>query len=237
MDRSNPRSWRRPRARPRSIALRPAAVSSVVLRAHAENGWLELREAPPPQDATVTVTGRAPLSWYVVRGRRAGRCRDSRAGDQLTAAILAPFVDPASGAARRLGGCHARRRERHAESLGPYRRAEARSPRRPHRRSSSRPRIPTRIVARDASRESKRGIGWTGHDAEHPRPGSAGRPSGGDSANGLVDLRMRRRLSRCRDDDSGAAGTRLSITGTLDDPRVDGDMTLTAGELRLADPR
>ena len=36
---------------------------------------------------------------------------------------------------------------------------------------------------------------------------------------------------------AGRLEPRLSITGPLDDPRVDGDLTLTGGEMRLADPR
>jgi len=36
---------------------------------------------------------------------------------------------------------------------------------------------------------------------------------------------------------AGRLEPRLSITGTLDDPRVDGDIVVTDGELRLADPR
>ena len=125
---------------PGSITLQDLPpVSALVLRAHAENGWLELREgAASYQDATVTVTGRAPLSWVVsVCGRRSGRRRDPRAGDEPDGGDSRAFRrSDHGGAARRLGRCHARRRERHAESDGPDRRIAARSSRRPHRRSS-----------------------------------------------------------------------------------------------------
>jgi autotransporter translocation and assembly factor TamB len=36
---------------------------------------------------------------------------------------------------------------------------------------------------------------------------------------------------------AGTLTPRLSITGAADDPRIDGDLTIAGGEVRLADPR
>ena len=82
---------------PGSITLQDLPpVSALVLRAHAENGWLELREgAASYQDADVTVTGRAPLSWVIPSaGGAPGDAVIHARATNLTPAILAPFVDP-----------------------------------------------------------------------------------------------------------------------------------------------
>ena len=228
---------------PGSITLQDLPpVSALVLRAHAENGWLELREgAASYQDATVTVTGRAPLSWVVSSAEGApGDAVIHARATNLTAAILAPFVDPAT--AEQLEGSvdatldAASATPNLSDLTGELRldRLDVRIADLPLAQ-----RTPTRIVARDGFARIE-AWDWVGQGTTLNVRGQVRLEDRQAAilANGLVDLRMLTPF--VRDAGMTTAGRlepRLSITGTLDDPRVDGDMTLTAGELRLADPR
>ena len=228
---------------PGSITLQDLPpVSAVVLRAHAENGWLELREAAASyQDATVTVTGRAPLSWVVSSAEGApGDAVIHARATNLTAAILTPFVDPTT--AEQLEGSvdatldAASATPSLSDLTGELRldRLDVRIADLPLAQ-----RTPTRIVARDGFARIE-AWDWVGQGTTLNVRGQVRLEDRQAAilANGLVDLRMLTPF--VRDAGMTTAGRlepRLSITGTLDDPRVDGDMTLTAGELRLADPR
>ena len=228
---------------PGSITLQDLPpVSAVVLRAHAENGWLELREgAASYQDATVTVTGRAPLSWVVSSAEGApGDAVIQARATNLTAAILVPFVDPAT--AEQLEGSvdatldAASATPNLSDLTGELRldRLDVRIADLPLAQ-----RTPTRIVARDGFARIE-AWDWVGQGTTLNVRGQVRLEDRQAAilANGLVDLRMLTPF--VRDAGMTTAGRlepRLSITGTLDDPRIDGDVTLTAGELRLADPR
>jgi outer membrane protein assembly factor BamA/autotransporter translocation and assembly factor TamB len=228
---------------PGSITLRDLPqVSALVLRAHAENGWLELREgAASYQDATITVTGRAPLSWVVSSSEGApGNAEIQARATNLTAAILAPFVDPTT--AEQLEGSVDATLD--AASPTPDLTALTGELRldRLDVRIADLPvgqRVPTRIVARDGFARIE-AWDWVGQGTTLNVRGQVRLEDRQAAilANGLVDLRMLTPF--VRDAGMTTAGRlepRLSITGPIDDPRVDGDLTLTAGELRLADPR
>ena len=217
-------------------------VSALVLRAHAENGWLELREgAASYQDATVTVTGRAPLSWAIPSAVGApGDAVIHARATNLTAAILAPFVDPTT--AEQLEGSvdatldAASATPNLSDLTGELRldRLDVRIADLPVTQ-----RTPTRIVARDGfARIEAWDWAGAGHHAERPRPGAARGPSGGDSREwprrpADADAVCPRR----RDDDGGAAGAAAvdyrSARRSARRRRSDAD----SGELRLADPR
>jgi outer membrane protein assembly factor BamA/autotransporter translocation and assembly factor TamB len=217
-------------------------VSALVLRAHAENGWVELREgAASFQDATVTVTGRAPMSWAIPSAAGApGNAEIHARATNLTAAILAPFVD--STTMEQLEGSvdatfdAASATFDLAALTGELRldRLDVRIADLPMAQ-----RTPTRIVARDGFARIE-AWDWEGQGATLNVRGQVRLEDRQAAilANGLVDLRMLTPF--VRDAGMTTAGRlepRLSITGALDDPRVDGDLTLTGGELRLADPR
>ena len=140
----SPRRGGRPRARS-GLGHAPGPAAGLGARRCARtrrtDGW-SCAKAPL---RTRTPASRSPAALRC-RGRcssavgAAGRCRDPCAGDEPDGGDPRAFRrSDDGGAARRLGGCHARCRERHTESVRPDRRIAARSPRRPHRRSARRP--------------------------------------------------------------------------------------------------
>ena len=228
---------------PGSVTLRDLPpVSALVLRAHAENGWLELREGTASfEDAALTVNGRAPLSWVISGAAGApGDATIHARATNLTPAILAPFVD--AGTAEQLEGSVDATLD--AASATPELSALTGELRldRLDVRIADLPvtqRTPTRIVARDGFARVE-AWDWVGQGATLAVSGQVRLEDRQAAilAGGLVDLRMLTPF--VRDAGMTTAGRlepRLSITGSIDDPRVDGDMTLTAGEIRLADPR
>lgn len=228
---------------PGSVALRELPpVTGLVVRAHAENGWFELRESSASYEgALVTATGRAPISWVIpsAAGEPGGAVVHANATN-LTAAVLAPFVDPAT--AEQLEGTidvtldAASATPTLSDLTGELRldRLDVRIADLPLAQRS-----PTRIVARDGFARIE-AWDWVGQGTTLNLRGQVRLEDRQAAilANGLVDLRMLTPF--VRDAGMTTAGRlepRLSITGPLDDPRIDGDLTLTAGELRLADPR
>ena len=218
-------------------------VSDIRLRAHAESGWLELREANASyQGANVAATGRAPLS--LITGQPgtgpAGNVEIHARATGMTPKVLESVVDattledvtgtidatldlasPTLELADVTGELRLDRLEIRAADLPVTQQA------------------PTRISVRDGLARIE-AWDWTGEGATL---GVSGQLRLVDHqlavlANGTVDLRMLTPFVR----DAGVttAGTlapRLSITGALEDPRIDGDATLANGEIRLADPR
>ena len=230
-------------AGPGSIALKGMPpVSALVLRAHAENGWFELREGTASyEQAAFEVTGRAPLSWLIpAASGPAGEAVVRARATNLTAAALAPFID--AGTAEQLEGAVDASLD--VVSTAPELAAVAGELRldRLDVRIADLPvtqRVPTRIVARDGFARVE-AWDWVGQGATLNVRGQV-RLEDREAAilaDGIVDLRMLTPFVR----DAGMTTTgrlepRLSITGPLDDPRVDGDIALTAAEVRLADPR
>ena len=228
---------------PGSITLQDLPpVSGLRLRAHAENGWLEVREGAASYEAAdMTVTGRAPLSWVTpAAGGAAGDAVLHARATNLTPAILAPFLD-ASTIEQLTGSVDA---TLDAASATPdllavtgelqIDRLDVRVADLPVTQ-----RVPTRIVARDGFARVE-AWDWVGQGATLAVRGQV-RLEDRQAAiltNGVVDLRMLTPFVRDAGmTTAGRVEPRLSITGTLDNPRIDGDLTVTGGEIRLVDPR
>jgi translocation and assembly module TamB len=217
-------------------------ISALVLKAHAENGWFELREgAAAYQDAAITVTGRAPMSWVIPSaGAAPGEAVLHARATNLTPAILAPFLD--STTTQELeGSVDATLDATSATADLTAITGELRLDRLDLRIADLpvTQRVPTRIVARDGFARIE-AWDWVGQGTTLNLTGQVRLEDRQAAilANGLVDLRMLTPFVReAGMTTAGRLEPRLSITGPLDDPRVDGDLTLTAGELRLADPR
>ena len=98
---------------------------------------------------------------------------------------------------------------------------------------------PTRIVAKDGFARIE-SWNWSGQGATL---GVFGQVRLADRqaaiiANGDIDLRVLTPFVRSTGmSTAGRLTPRLSITGSLDDPRIDGDMVLADGEVRMIDPR
>ena len=222
------------------------AVTGLQLRAHVEDGWLELREGTASyQDANIAMTARAPLSWLVPGIDTAGAASGGEAtvharATNMTPAVFAPFLAPetleqltgsvdatidATSAALDLSALTGELR---------FDRLDLRVADLPVTQ-----RVPTRIVvgegfARVAAWD------WVGQGTTLAVQGQVRLEDRQAAilANGVLDMRMLTPFIR----DAGMTTTgqlvpRLSVTGALDDPRIDGDLTLTDGEIRLADPR
>ena len=217
-------------------------VSGLWLRAHAENGWLELREGTASyQDANIAVTARVPLSWVTpAAGGGTGDAVLYARATNLTPAILAPFLD--AGTIEQLSGSIDATLEIASTTLdlsaviGELRvdRLNVRVADLPVTQG-----VPTRIVARDGFARIE-AWDWVGQGATLAVRGQVRLEDRQAAilANGVVDLRMLTPFVR----DAGIATAgrlepRLSITGALDNPRIDGDLTVTDGEIRLVDSR
>lgn len=223
-------------------------VSGLRVRAHAEEGWVELREARLSYEgADVSATGKAPLSLVGGIGS-AGDPIASTGGPavlhatatNLTPAVLAPFVeagtlDEVTGSVDATLDAAASRFDV-ADLTGELRidRFDLRVADLPVAQ-----RMPTRIVARDGFARVE-AWEWVGQGATLGVRGQV-RLSDRQTAilaNGVLDLRMLTPFVRGAGMTSaGRLEPRLSITGPLDNPRIDGDLTITDGELRLVDPR
>ena len=237
---------------PASVALENAPeVTGLTVRAHAENGWIELREGSAEYEGgQLSATGKAPLSMFsdrlaVVGGSAAAATGEDVAvvkarATNLTPAVLAPFVAP--GTLDELSGTIDATLEAATPTLeladltGELRidRFDVRLAELPVTQ-----RVPTRIVARDgfARVESWE---WIGQGTTLTVRGQVGLEDrqAAIMADGTLDLRLLTPFVRGAGmTTAGRLEPRLSITGSLDSPRVDGDIVVTDGELRLADPR
>ena len=218
-------------------------VSNVLLRAHAEGGWLELREANASyQGANVTATGRAPLSLLTGQpgAGPAGNAELHARATGITPLVLESMVGPTT--LEDVTGTIDATLDLASPTLeledvtGELRldRLELRAADLPVTQQ-----VPTRIAVRDGLARIE-AWDWTGQGATL---GVRGQVSLVDRqlailANGTVDLRMLTPFVRAAGiTTAGTLTPRLSITGALDDPRIDGDVTIANGDMRLADPR
>jgi outer membrane protein assembly factor BamA len=224
-------------------------ISNLRVRAHAEEGWIELREGLASyQNADLVVTGKAPLSLLTDEGRSSSsgpRAPDESAvirasATNLTPAVLAPFLEPDT--AGQIEGSIDATLDVAASKLdlaaltGEFRidRFELRIADLPVTQ-----RVPTRIVARDGFARVE-AWDWAGQGATLSVRGQVRLEDRQAAilANGTVDLRVLTPFVREAGlSTAGRLEPRLSITGAIDDPRVDGDLILSDGEIRVADPR
>jgi outer membrane protein assembly factor BamA len=235
---------------PGSIAIEGfPPISNLRVRAHAEEGWIELREGLASyQNAELTVTGRAPISLFS-EGDAPGTSRPAGAdasavvrasAANLTPAVLSSFLDPDT--VGQIEGSMDATLEASASRLdlaaviGEFRidRFEVRVADLPVTQ-----RVPTRIVARDGFARVE-AWDWAGQGATLAVRGQVRLEDRQAAilANGVVDLRVLTPFVRGAGlTTAGRVEPRLSITGPIDDPRIDGDMNLSDGELRVVAPR
>ena len=223
-------------------------ITDILLRAHVEDGVIEVREATAAyQGANLSATGLVPLSLIGGPVRGAGPAERTRRNFELharatnvTPAVAAPFVDAAtleqlSGSVDATLDVTSPTLEL-TDAVGELRldRLELRIADLPVTQ-----RLPTRIVARDGFARIET-WDWVGQGATLGVRGQV-RLSDREAAilaNGELDLRMLTPFVRAAGiTTAGRMEPRLSITGTLDSPRIDGDVLITGGEARLADPR
>ena len=219
-----------------------APIADLRLRAHAEEGWVELREATASYEgALVSATGKAPLSLFTDQpGDPAFDAALHVRASNLTPVVLQAFVD--AGTLEQLAGSVDATLDVSSPTIdladvtGELRfdRLEMRVADLPVTQ-----RVPTRLVVRDGFARIE-AWDWVGQGATLDVRGQV-RLSDRQSAilaNGAVDLRMLTPFVReAGMTTAGRLVPRLSITGPIDNPRVDGDLTVTNGEIRLADPR
>jgi outer membrane protein assembly factor BamA/autotransporter translocation and assembly factor TamB len=220
-------------------------ISNLHVRAHAEEGWVELREGLASyQNADLAVTGRAPMSLLVEGASAAGGASESafvraRAAN-LTPAVLSPFLDPET--ASQIEGSIDATLEAAASRLDLAAIAGELRIDRFDLRIADLPvtqRVPTRIAASDGFARVE-AWDWAGQGATLTVRGQMRLEDRQAAflANGLVDLRMLAPFVRGAGvTTAGRLEPRLSITGAIDDPRIDGDLILRDGEIRVADPR
>src|SRR5262249_40610349 len=236
---------------PGSIAVNQLpAATNVQVRAQVDQGWVELREATGAwQGAEVMATGRVPLRLFEKQlpprllaafPRVEGPASFSARATSITPDVLAPFVAPAtrSQIIRRVDASGAL--EPASLELSDVR-GEARLDRLDLRIANLpvTQRVPTRIVARDGFARVAEWE-WASEGATLDVDGQvrlADRQAA-ILANGSVDLRMLTPFVRNAGiSTAGRLEPKLSVTGSLDNPRVNGDVTLLSGEIRLVEPR
>jgi outer membrane protein assembly factor BamA len=222
-------------------------ATDVHVRAHSDGEWLDLRELRATwQGSRIDASGRLPLAIVGEPGIETAVTRPALEATlearmtSITPQVLSPFVEPDT-LAQIEGSVDAALRLQ-AKRLDLASLTGSVQLDRMDLRIADLPiaqRVPTRVTlengfARVAQWE------WAGQGGS---VGIAGRVNLMNQqaallARGRFDLRMLTPFVR----DAGmiVAGTvepRLSITGKLPDVRVDGDLSVGAGELRLADPR
>ena len=219
------------------------AMSDVHLRSHIERGWIELRDAGASyQGAAFSVDGRVPLRFFGVTALGAEPVDGSLHGrvTGVTARVLQPFIDPVTVEA--LSGSLDATLNVEAPSLDlAALRGDAQIDRLDLRIADLpvTQRIPTRIVARDGFARVE-AWDWAGQGATL---GIRGQMRLSDQqvailASGDVDLRMLTPFVREAGLlTAGSLRPELSVTGNLADPRIDGEVRIEDGEIRLVDPR
>ncbi|HEY6359993.1 MAG TPA: translocation/assembly module TamB domain-containing protein [Vicinamibacterales bacterium] len=218
-------------------------ISDLRMRTHVEDGWIDLREARGVyQGATVSGMGRAPLSLagIPVPGAGPGEASLQASVTGITAMVLEPFLD--TSAAQEISGSVDATLSASSPSLDLTAVRGELQLDRLDLRIADLPvtqRVPTRIVARDGLARVE-AWDWTGQGARVSVQGQVRLEDlqAAILANGELDLRMATPFVRAAGlTTAGSLQPRLSITGALGDPRVDGDLLVTGGEMRLVAPR
>lgn len=218
-------------------------VSGLRVRAHLERDWLGLHEAAGVyQGAQLTATGRAPLSLFLttapaasngglsLRARATGLSPDALEGlvDAATRAQLEGGVDLSLDLDATSLDVEALTGELRLDRLD--------------LRIADLPvtqRLPTRVAIADGFARVA-AWDWAGQGATLAVRGQVGLRNrlAAILADGDIDLRMITPFVRTAGiTTAGRMVPRLSITGSIDDPRIDGDLTIGDGQVRLVEPR
>jgi outer membrane protein assembly factor BamA/autotransporter translocation and assembly factor TamB len=213
-------------------------VTSVSVRAHSDGAWIDLREAKAEwQGATISAEGRAPIA---IHKGGAGTGELVATLTSITPRVLEPFVEPDT-LAQIEGSIDASLQARSPSLALTDVTGEIRLDRMELRLADLpiAQRQPTRITVRDGFAEVQ-AWEWAGQGGT---AGVEGRVRLADRAaaliaNGRFDLRVLTPFTRAAGVTvAGTLEPRLSITGAVDAPRIDGVATLTDAEVRLRDPR
>ena len=220
------------------------------LRATVTDGWIDrLTAVAEWQDARLDAQGRVPLRLF--RESLPARLVDALPATDgpatlnarltsVTPAVLTPFV-PAETLSQITGAIEASLQLETTSLDVAALRGEARLDRL-NLEVASLPLTqtePTR-VAFDRGLARVAAWRWTGGGATLDVQGEIGLTDQRAAllAAGQLDLRMLAPFVRAAGASlTGTAGTRISISGSLADPRIDGEATVSGGELRLRDPR
>jgi len=218
-------------------------ITGVQLRARADEQWIEVRELKGEwQDSRVEATGRVPAAW-VARGASEAGANKARVEARLasvTTRVLAPFLDPET-LAQIDGSLDASLR---LESAAPTVDAVTGDIRldRMDVRVANLPveqRVPTRVTLADGFARVT-AWQWAGQGGSVALAGQVRLADGQAAilANGNFDLRMLTPFVRNAGmATAGVFEPRLSITGTLDNPRIDGVADVSGAEIRVQDPQ
>ena len=220
-----------------------APIENLQVRAHLENGLLELRDfAGSYHGANMTATGQAPLA-LLTGGTPApgdGPATLQANADSVTTAVLEPFVDATS--LGQVAGSLDAKLDVSTPSLKledmqgelVLARLDLSVADVPLRQV-----MPTRVVASDgfARIESWK---WEGEGTSFELEGQVhlSDRQAAVRANGTLDARLLTPFIGSGDiTTAGRVDTRLAVTGALDDPVIDGEVRLVNGEIRLREPR
>ena len=220
-----------------------APVENLRVRAHVENGLVELRDlAGSYHGANVTATGQAPVALFTSKGATPsdGGAVLKATAVGVTSAVLAPFVDPSTIA--QVAGSLDARLDLSSPSLKLNDVQGEVVLDRLNLTVADLPvtqRMPTRVVARDGIARIE---SWT-WESEGTSVDVSGQVRLSDQqaailANGTLDARLLTPfLGVSGISTAGQVDTRLSVTGALNEPTINGEVRLANGELRLREPR
>jgi outer membrane protein assembly factor BamA len=220
-----------------------APVENLLLRAHLENGLLELQHlAGSYHGAAVTATGQAPLSLLTGGTTdtvdRGALLRATAVG--VTAAVLSPFVDDAT--ISQVGGSLDARLDLTSRSLNLDDVEGEVVLERLNLEVEGLPvtqRVPTRVVAREGIARIE-SWAWQSEGTSFEVGGQVrlADQQAAILANGTLDARLLTPfLGIGGISTAGRVETHLSVSGALTAPTVDGDIRVADGELRLREPR
>ena len=220
-----------------------APVENLLVRAHVENGRVELRDFTGRyQGANVTATGHAPLAM-LTGGTPAATDGDAvlnAAALGITSAVLAPFVDAST--ISQVGGSLDAKLNLSSSSLNLEDLEGEVVLDRLNLTVAELPvtqRTPTRVVARDGFARIQ-SWAWESEGTSIDVTGQVHLSDQQTSiqANGRLDARLLTPfIGNPSLTTAGQVDTRLSVSGALTEPTINGDVRLANGELRLRDPR
>jgi len=219
-----------------------APVENLLVQAHAENGQLELRNFTGRyHGANVTAMGHAPLALL------SGGAPSSEGDAVLTAtvvgitsAILSPFVDAST--ISQVGGSLDAKLDLSSSSLNLEDVEGEVVLERLNLTVAELPvtqRTPTRVIARDGFARIQ-SWAWESEGTSIEVTGQVHLSDQQTSiqANGKLDARLLTPfIGNPSITTAGQVDTRLSVSGALTEPTINGDVRLANGELRLRDPR
>jgi outer membrane protein assembly factor BamA/autotransporter translocation and assembly factor TamB len=220
-----------------------APVENLQVRAHLENGLLELRNLTGRyHGADVTATGQTPLTLLTentsARGEGAAVLHATAVG--VTSAVLAPFADAST--IGQVGGSLDARLNLSSTSLDLDNLQGELVLDRLNLTVAELPvtqRAPTRVVANGGIARIE-SWAWESEGTAIEVSGqvSLANRQAAILANGQLDARLLTPfLGTPGVTTAGQVNTRLSITGPVTEPTISGDIRLANGELRIREPR